>query len=259
MSVQGRIVWHDLMTTDLAGSRRFYGELFGWQIKGEGQWNFLYPPGDDKNHFGTMIEHDKSHGIPPHWVPYIATMDLDASAKAITEHGGKIIVPRRPAGTTGEFVMAMDPNGASFTAWQYTGGGGKAELDGKPPVGSFCWDELMTPDPAASKKFYAAVAGWTSMDMPMGSGMTYTMCLREAKGPDGKPRQAAGMMKMPPDVPRPFWLSYITVEDCDASVAKATKLGAKPTSPPMDIPNVGRFSVLLDPQMAVYGVLGPNK
>jgi predicted enzyme related to lactoylglutathione lyase len=259
MSVQGRIVWHDLMTTNLEGSRRFYGELFGWRIPSEGQWNFLYPAGDEKNHFGTMMVLE-APGVPSHWVPYVATNDLDASAKAITANGGKIIVPRRSAGTTGDFVFAMDPHGATFTAWQYTGADrGKPELDGVPPAGSFCWDELMTPDVEASKKFYGAVFGWGAQTMQMGDGHEYTIWQREAKGADGKPRQAGGAMKKPADVPRAMWLCYVAVTDCDASADKAIKLGAKPTSPPMDIPNMGRFSVLLDPTHAPFAVFGPSK
>jgi predicted enzyme related to lactoylglutathione lyase len=258
MNVQGRIVWHDLMTTNLEASRRFYGELFSWRIPSEGQWNFLYPAGDEKNHFGTMMVLEQP-GVPSHWVPYVAVNDLDAAAKAITAGGGKIIVPRHSAGTTGDFVYALDPHGAAFTAWQYTGGEGKPEIDGLPPVGAFCWDELMTPDVEASKKFYGAVFGWDAETMEMGGGMQYTMWRREAKGADGKPRQAAGMMKKPPEVPRAMWLSYVTVADCDASVDKATKLGGKPTSPPMEIPNIGRFSALLDPTFAPFAILGPNK
>jgi predicted enzyme related to lactoylglutathione lyase len=56
----------------------------------------------------------------------------------------------------------------------------------------------------------------------------------------------------------PHWLVYFAVVDCDASVAKATSLGAKTTMPPMDIENVGRFAMLTDPEGAGFAVIKLN-
>jgi predicted enzyme related to lactoylglutathione lyase len=259
MSVQGRIVWHDLMTTDVDSAKRFYGALFGWNIVSHGPWCFIYPKGDDASHFGTIIALEKEHGVPPHWQPYVAVKDLDGAAKLATDHGGKIVVPRQHAGTTGDFVIVTDPQGGVFTLWQYTGGGPKAELDGRPDPGSFCWDELMVPDPDAAARFYGTVAGWGAESVEMPDFGRYTLFLREAKNAEGKPRQAGGLMKLPPEVPHPMWLSYVWVADCDATLEEAKKLGATITSPPIDIPGVGRFTTLLDPQYAPIAVMGPIK
>jgi predicted enzyme related to lactoylglutathione lyase len=70
-------------------------------------------------------------------------------------------------------------------------------------------------------------------------------------------RPAGGMYTLPPEMANvpPNWLAYFAVEDCDATVAKATSLGAQTLSPAMDIPTVGRFAVLLDPQGAAFGVI----
>ncbi len=92
------------------------------------------------------------------------------------------------------------------------------------------------------------------VEMP---GMPYTLFTREAKRLDGKPRQAAGMMKMPPMIPHPFWLSYVSVANCDESTERAKRLGATITMPPTNIPNIGRFTTLLDPTMAPIAMLGP--
>ncbi len=46
-------------------------------------------------------------------------------------------------------------------------------------------------------------------------------------------------------------LSYIAVDDCDGSTAKAEKVGATICVPPSDIPNIGRFSVMTDPSGAM--------
>jgi predicted enzyme related to lactoylglutathione lyase len=68
---------------------------------------------------------------------------------------------------------------------------------------------------------------------------------------------AGGMMMMPAQaqgVP-PHWGAYITVDDVDAAAAKATELGGRIIVPPTDIPKVGRFSTLQDPQGAVFSVI----
>jgi len=66
----------------------------------------------------------------------------------------------------------------------------------------------------------------------------------------------AGVMQQPPGLPAPsHWLPYIRVADCDATTAKATQLGARSiVMPPTDIPNVGRFAVLIDPVGAAIAV-----
>jgi predicted enzyme related to lactoylglutathione lyase len=258
MSIQGRVVWHDLNTTDLDKSKRFYGELFSWNLKADGPWTFIQL-GNDAQHFGTVIVHDAKENVPSHWVPYLTVENIDSAIAAVTKAGGKINVPKTPAGKTGHFSYAMDPQGAPFALWQYTGETApKPEIDTPPPAGNFCWDELLTSDTEAAEKFYGSIIGYKTEHMEM-PGMRYTLWLREAKRPDGKPRQAGGMMKLPPMVPHPFWLSYVAVENCDQSVEKAKRLGANITSPPMDIPNVGRFATMLDPTMAAIAILGPGK
>jgi predicted enzyme related to lactoylglutathione lyase len=260
MSIQGRVVWHDLYTADVEKSKRFYGELFNWRVQAEGDWNFIHR-GNDKDHFGT-IGRLPQPGMPTMWVPYIAVENLDAAMAAVTKAGGKMHTPKMAAGKSGHFAMAADPQQASFTLWQYNEGQPKPEIDGMPSMaesaGLFCWDELLTSDTEAAEKFYGQVIGYKTEHMEM-PGMRYTLWLRQDKRPDGKPRQGGGMMKMPQGVPHPFWLSYVAVADCDQAVEKAKRLGANITSPPMDIPNVGRFSTMLDPTMAPIAVLGPGK
>ena len=74
------------------------------------------------------------------------------------------------------------------------------------------------------------------------------------KSADGKMR--GGLMQSTNKDAPPMWLPYVQVADCDASVAKAQKLGAKAVVvPPTDIPNVGRFSLLLDPVGAAIAVI----
>lgn len=115
--------------------------------------------------------------------------------------------------------------------------------------GAFSWFELMTTDVEAAKDFYANLFGWDTEDMTMG-GMNYTVV---KVGDEGM----GGIMKVPPQaegVP-PNWGIYVTVDDVDATAAKAEEIGGKIMVPPTDIPTVGRFCVLQDPQGAAISAI----
>ena len=53
----------------------------------------------------------------------------------------------------------------------------------------------------------------------------------------------------------PYWMTYFAVDDCDATAAKSKGLGGSLIVPPTEIPNVGRFAVIRDPQGAVFSVI----
>lgn len=115
--------------------------------------------------------------------------------------------------------------------------------------GSISWSELMTSDVPAAKKFYGELFGWTFDDMPM-EQMTYSVVKANDDG-------VAGIMPFPPDAPPmpPNWGIYITVDNVEAVAEQATALGAKIAMPPRDIPDVGRFCVLEDPQGAFISII----
>ena len=118
-------------------------------------------------------------------------------------------------------------------------------------VGRFSWNELLTQDIAGAGAFYTKLFGWqTERSNASLPGMDYMIF----KSGD---TMVGGMMKtMQPNAPS-SWLTYVTVADCDASVKQATGLGGKVCVGPMDIPTVGRFAVLQDPQGASFGVFQP--
>ncbi|NEP13284.1 MAG: VOC family protein [Symploca sp. SIO2C1] len=117
--------------------------------------------------------------------------------------------------------------------------------------GTFGWCELMTTDTEAAKSFYGELLGWTLKDMSM-EGTSYTTI-------SAGDEEIGGIMSVSaPAVqgnPPPHWGVYVTVEDVDASAKKAEELGATILVSPMDIPDVGRFSVIQDPQGAVLSII----
>ncbi|GLS88027.1 bleomycin resistance protein [Cypionkella aquatica] len=112
-----------------------------------------------------------------------------------------------------------------------------------------CWYELASNDIDSAKAFYAKILGWNWADSGM-PGMTYLLA-----SVDGA--MVAGLFAPDPGMPV-AWTSYTAVDDADATAEKAKALGATVVVPPTDIPGTGRFSVLIDPQGAVFGILQPQ-
>lgn len=115
--------------------------------------------------------------------------------------------------------------------------------------GAPSWSELTTTDPQAAMQFYGELLGWTFEAMPMAGGSYQVV---KVKG-----ESVAGIMSMPPGAPAipPAWGTYLTVDHVDEAVKRAEGLGAKIMVPPTDIPGVGRFSVLSDPQGAMISLI----
>ncbi len=117
-------------------------------------------------------------------------------------------------------------------------------------TGKIVFVELVTPDVAAAKQFYAALFGWTYRDL-QADGLVYAQAYLGQ-------RPVAGMVQRP--IPagehrQPAWLSFLSVPNVDAARATASRLGGKVLFEPRDFPDRGREAVLADPRGAVFAVL----
>jgi predicted enzyme related to lactoylglutathione lyase len=115
--------------------------------------------------------------------------------------------------------------------------------------GAFGWMELMTTDVESAKGFYARLFGWEAEEYAM-EGMEYSVI--KLGGDD-----VGGIMSMPPEMAGmpPMWGIYVTVDDVDATANKVVELGGTIIRPPSDIPSVGRFCVLSDPQGGIISAI----
>ena len=100
--------------------------------------------------------------------------------------------------------------------------------------------ELQTKDLDKAKKFYQDLFDWKLEDMPMGNGMSYTI-INVGEGTGG------GMMPNPAPGTPSHWLAYVDVADIDATTEKAKSLGATVVQPKTEVPDMGWFSVIVDP------------
>jgi len=115
--------------------------------------------------------------------------------------------------------------------------------------GRFSWNELLTGDPDGAKGFYSRLFGWEYEIFPS-EEMTYNVIKSGGE-------EIGGIMKIPPQAEGqpPIWRIYVTVDNVDETAKLAEKLGGKIHVPPTDIPEVGRFAVLQDPQGAYISVI----
>ncbi len=247
----GSFCWVELGTVDVKGAETFYGELFGWTFEdncpgGECNYSTIRLEGLSLAGCYTLCEAHRAQGVPPHWMGYVAVEDVAGTAARAGEAGGQVLAGPMDVMDMGKMAVIRDPQGAVLSLWQPVKHGGSKVRD---VPGAFCWNELIVKDPEAVLAFYKAVAGWDVVKQDMG-GFTYYVFVSDDT-------MRGGMMALDPawgEVP-PHWAVYFNVTDCDAVVAKAESLGAKVHMRPTDIPGVGRFAVIADPQGAVFSVI----
>lgn len=122
-----------------------------------------------------------------------------------------------------------------------------SDMSGK-QVGAFGWNELGTRDIPGTKRFYGDLLGWHMRDVEMG-GMDYTIISTGDV-------EIGGIVSLAPDANTgPAWGAYVTVRDVDALLSRVEQLGGKIRAPAQDIPDVGRFAVIQDPQGALLSLI----
>ena len=247
----GTFCWFELGTTDAEAAKTFYTPLFGWtddEMSTEmGPYVLLKKDDKEIGALYGLTDEQQAKGVPPHWLSYVAVEDVDATIARAQEFGGEVLMGPHDVYDHGRMAMLKDPTGAPFAVWQARKHPG-AELVGAP--GSVCWNELATRDAEAAGTFYTELFGWKRVEQEMDMGI-YTTFMRDEK------RSAGGMMEMTEewgDAP-PHWMAYFAVDDCDATAEQVEAVGGTVCVPPTDIPDVGRFAVIDDPQGAGFSII----
>jgi predicted enzyme related to lactoylglutathione lyase len=242
----GSFCWNELVTTDSASAKSFYSSLFGWNATDQ-----EFAPG---NYYTTldiggkavcalygMDAAQRERGVSPHWNLYISVENVDDSSAKAASLGATVVLPPFDVMEVGRMSIIQDPTGAMVCLWQPKQHFGAALIGEN---GAFCWWELQTNDMDKAKAFYTSLFGWTA-----GGNPEYVEWVHNGVS-------MGGMLKIQPEwgaVP-PNWQSYVMVPSVDDTAAKAATLGGSIMAPPTDIPGMGRFAVLVDPQGAVFSV-----
>jgi len=242
----GTFCWVELHTSDGAGAKDFYTQLFGWTVNeipmGDGSV-YVMARKDGKD-VAALYEDE---GQPPNWLSYISVANVDDALGKAKNLGATVIAGPVDVSESGRMGVLADPQGAVFAVWQ----AGKhigAQLLKEP--GALTWNELGTTDDDAARTFYSALFGWRMEQMNFGE--PYTIIYNGDEQAGGLYNLAVYQAKMPPN-----WAPYFVVTNADASAEEVTSLGGKLVMGPDNIPNIGRFALLSDPQGAYFYILQP--
>ncbi len=186
---------------------------------------------------------EAAQGIPPHWNVYVTVEDVDAACGARpARRAGTVLAGPFDVFDVGRMSVIADPAGAVLCLWQ-AGTSIGAEVVNEP--GALAWADTATTDAAAAQAFYTAVLGWRFEQMS--EEPPYWVIF------NGE-RSNGGMTVPPPGVPS-NWFPYFAVDDVDAAIEAARSAGGNPFIGPIDVPNGGRFALIMDPQGAAFAVL----
>jgi predicted enzyme related to lactoylglutathione lyase len=242
----GKVVWHDLITSKPAESRRFYEELFGWEFDGVGSVlgfgsNDAYMLiRNDGRLIGGMINANslrrQGNQDISQWVTLISVTDIDAAVSKLESAGGTVFTPPTNLQQRGQIAVVADSNDALFAMLQTRDGD---PADREPGLNDFLWDELWTTDVAGATAFYASVVGYTYTDENSDDDDRDEDYRVFRQG--GKLR--AGVMLNPFADVQPVWVNYIRVEDPAAITARVESLGGRilVDAQPRDIGGVVAF------------------
>lgn len=251
----GHFCWTDLASGDIQKAEEFYSQLFGWSVNhvdmGGGRTYTLFKRGEDEICGAYQMSPEQAKmGISSFWTCYVKVKNARESSAKAAKFGATVLVEPFDMGTKGRMSVLQDPNQAIVALWQDVASQ-SVSVSG---TGSICWYELMASDMDVANIFYSNLLGWRRQRMEF-PGLDYSVLMKDNEG-------VGGMMPLPEDAVSngaiPHWLFYVSVDDCDQTVARAEELGASLLFPATDFENVGRGAILADPTGASVGVLRLN-
>lgn len=247
--------WYELMTTDPKAAAAFYADVVGWRPQAfGGADDYTVLNVGERGIGGIMAIPADARNLPPCWVGYIHSADVDADAEAVKAAGGSIHRPPADIPQVGRFAVLADPGGAIFLMLQPLGGGAMPPL-GNEAAGTVGWRELYAADGRQALDFYAGRFGWKQVDvMDMGSMGQYRLCAMDDTG------QAIGaIMDKPEMMPAPCWQFYFNVAAIDSAAERIAKGGGKVLMGPHQVPGGSWIAQAADPQGAHFAVVAPTR
>ena len=257
----GSPIWYELMTTDPDGAKSFYDAVIGWTIEAQpaGEMDYRMITRSDGGNAGGVMRltpHMTEGGAKPMWAVYLSVEDVDAEVAAITAEGGHSLMPAADMPGVGRIAMVADPQGVKFYVMKPSPPSGQADtvsaVFAATGTEHVSWNELASPDLAASKAFYARHFGFEfNNTMPMGPIGDY--CFIDHHG------QTLGAIRQRHDERLPLqWLFYFGVPSVAAATAAVESGGGAVVVDPHQVPGGAWIIIAKDPQGAYFGVVGPQ-
>ncbi|SOD63160.1 hypothetical protein SAMN06297387_109102 [Streptomyces zhaozhouensis] len=246
---EGVPCWADVTLPDLAAGKAFYGELFGWTFdEGAAEFGHYTQAFADGAPVAGLAPEVPGQEVPPAWVLYFASPDLEATATRIRERGGQMLAEPMEVGDLGAMLLGWDPGGVLFGVWRPGRHRGFGAVD---EPGAFVWCEVVTGDPAATDAFFPGVFPLTGrrMENDPGEEMDYVVWSAGDQMVGGRYAPSDGGTAASHRIE-----VYYAVPDCDAAVETVRRLGGTVHSGPVDSP-FGRMAAISDPQGASLSLI----
>jgi uncharacterized protein len=265
--IPGVPCWVDTSQPDPQAAVDFYSALFGWEFENvlpadsPGKYFVARQRGRDVAAVGSIPEALPATAM---WNTYVWVESADETAAKVQAAGGRVVMEPFDVMDSGRMAVFTDPEGAACCVWQAKEHKGARIVN--EPV-SLTFNGLNTRDVDGAKSFYGVVFGWTTLaldgaEMWMLAGYgdhlerdnpDLRKQVAEVGGPRGFEDVVASINPIPDDqaATPPHWSVTFSVDDTDATAAKATELGGKVLVPPFDAP-WSRLTIIGDPQGATF-------
>jgi hypothetical protein len=256
---KGAPCWMDLLTSDTARAREFYGRVFGWTAEEaslEFGGYFMFTAGGMP--VAGCMPVQPGVDLADAWGVYLTSADAAGTLAAAVALGATTRSEPSPVADLGLQALLDDPSGARIGIWQPGTFGGFGPIGtGRP--GTPAWFQLHATDYPGSVSFYRDAFGWTPQVMSDTDDFRLAVILDgEAGQPGAADAPVAGIMDANAHLSAgdgARWEIYISVDDADKALATVSELGGTIVQEAADTP-FGRFGDVRDPMGAVFNVIG---
>lgn len=240
-------MWVDLGVEDPEAAQAFYADLFGWEFASGGQDAGEYLLAHLGGRAVAGLGPKQDPGMPTVWTTFLASDDVNVTAKKITAAGGKVIAPPFDVMESGRMALAADSVGAVFGIWQAGTHIGAERVN---EHGALCWNELHTREFAEARSFYAEVFDVGYQDVTE-DGLVYSTIRRPLDG-----REVGGVQHdtdLPHGTPN-HWLTWFASDYVQGTADRAVQLGSTLLMPVTER-RLGRTAIIQAPQGEVFGII----
>ena len=246
----GKLIFVQLVTPDIAATKKFYAGLFGWTFRDFQDGGTKYAQAFlDGRPIAGLIHKDipPAERRQPAWLSFFAVSNVDAAKKVALQNGAKVLFEPHYIPDRGRQAVLADPQGAVFAVLASTSGD---PADALAAPGEWIWISLLTSDPDAAAAFYQTLFDYEVFELPASESAQHLLLASENYA-------RASVNSLPASKPNmhPHWLNYVRVEDTVKMTAKVVALGGRVLVEPRIDRHGGKIAVVADPFGAPFGLL----
>ena len=234
----------ELYTPDVAGAKKFYGDLFGWRTDDRSGLYSIFQK--DGQYVVALRRSDAGESL---WVNHVAVESVDRAAARVRQLGGRVIMPPFDTPGVARTAVVASPEGAIFGLWEARGVAGAAIQD---KTGSMWWVEVAMADRMTARPFYVDLFGWTFVET-----LKYEMPSPYTVFKAGEVSAAGGTQIERDWGVAPVWWVTFAIDDYPTFIRRAEELGGEQRFN-REVPETGRLAMLVDPSDAAFSVMHPK-